>query len=42
MKHSLDEKTEKKLVDMLKAQMSTVLCKIDEEEENETNEDDDF
>lgn len=38
-KHGLDEKTEKKLIEMLKAQMATVLCKIDEEEENETNED---
>jgi hypothetical protein len=28
-------------VDMLKAQMATVLWKIDEEEENETNEDED-
>lgn len=39
-KHGLDDKTEKKLIDMLKAQMATVLCKI-EEEDNETNEDED-
>lgn len=36
LKHGLDDKTEKKLIEMLKAQMATVLCKIDEEEENES------
>jgi len=40
-KHGLDEKTQGKLVEMLKAQMATVLCKIDEEEENDTNDGDD-
>lgn len=40
IKHNLDERTERKLIEMLKAQMATVLCKIDEEE-NETNEDED-
>jgi HSP90 family molecular chaperone len=40
-KHDLDQKTENKLIEMLKAQMATVLVKIVEEvEESETNEDD--
>lgn len=41
VKHDLDERTERKLIEMLKAQMATVLWKIDEEE-NETNEDEEM